>query len=52
MSNRDDECEETSTIPVGLVRAGAFRYRGVRVCADLISDVVRLDRECARVQSG
>ena len=52
MYNRDDQYEETSTIPVDLARAGALRYRGVRVCTDRISNIVRLDRQCARVQSG
>jgi hypothetical protein len=37
---------------MALVLAGAFRHRGVRVCADRIRHVVRRNRECVRVQSG
>src|SRR4030095_5662697 len=37
---------------MAVVLAGAFRHRGVRVCAHRIGHVVRRDRKCIRVQSG
>ena len=37
---------------MAVVLAGAFRHRGVRVCAHRIGHVVRRDRKCVRVQSG
>jgi hypothetical protein len=37
---------------MAVVRACAFRYRGVRVCAHRIRHIVRGDRKCVRLQSG